>query len=105
MNLRGVGLEVIGDGLKFIRLFAVQCDAAKKVYLRQVIPGNTKGMCTLFGNPHSSAQLLLQQVDFIYDPSRRFEGVKRSRGGLTQEENKIHALQTSCSRIFARRAE
>ena len=93
MDLHKVGLEVIGNGLKFIRSFAVRCDAAEKGYLRQVVPGNTKGMGALFGNSDSPAQFLLQQVDFIYDPSCRFEGVKRSRGGLTQEENEMNALQ------------
>jgi len=93
MNLYEVGLEVIGNGLKFIRSFTIRRDAAKTLYPRQLVPGNTKPMGALFGNSDPPAQLLLQQVGFIYNPPRREKEVKEAEVKLTQEENKVHVLQ------------
>ena len=104
MNLYEVGLEVIGNGLKFIRSFAVRRDAAKKLYPRQVVPGNAKPMGALFENSDPPGQLLLQQVGFIYNPSCRFDGVKRSRGWTYLGKGLGGRSSTTCSRISARRA-
>jgi len=105
MNLNEVGLEVIGNGVKFIRSFTIRRDAAKTLYPRQLVPGNTKPMGALFGNSDPTGQFLLQQIGFIYNPSYWLEGFKRGRGVThSGRERGVH-FSATCSRIFARRAE
>lgn len=105
MNLYEVGLEVIGNGLIFIRSFAVGRDAVTKLCPCQVVPGNTKPMGALFGNTDSLCQFLLQQIGFIYNPSCRSEGTKRGR--LVTHSGKGQGVRSSavCSHISARRVE
>jgi hypothetical protein len=77
MDLDEVGLEVIGNGFIFIRSFAERRDAVK-LHPCQLVPGNTRGMGALFGNPDAPCQFLLQQIGFIYDPSCQSKEIKRA---------------------------
>ena len=104
MNLDEVGLEVIGNGFKFIRSFTIRRDAAKTLYPRQLVPGNTKPMGPLFGNSDPPGQFLLQQVGFIYSPPCRLGG-KRDRGLTHLGRERDARSSTTCLRIFAKRVE
>ena len=103
VNLYEVGLEVVGDGLVFVRSLAVRRDAVKAVYPCQLVPGNMKQMGALFRNSGALGQFLLQQIGFIYNP-RRFDGIKRNRGVTHSGRVRGGRSSTACSRISARKA-